>query len=325
MTLRVLITGAGGFVGPYVAARLRHDFGDRVEIYSFSRSGGSARAAGTEYSLDVTDFIAARRTIERIRPTHVVHLAGVASIQNAVANAEIAWKVHLFGALNIAQAVVQCVPDSIFLYVGSGQVYGASAQSGHPLDEATLLAPTNVYTASKAAADLAVGSMVGSGLRSIRFRPFNHTGPNQSEDFALPSFAMQIARIKAGLQEPVLRVGNLAVERDFLDVRDVAAAYVRAVAMSEEIEPGTIFNIASGVPYRMDSLLTRLIELSGAKIEVETDQRRLRAGDIPRFVGDATRAKKLLKWEPQCSLENTLRELLEHSERSVAKTLAARC
>jgi GDP-4-dehydro-6-deoxy-D-mannose reductase len=323
MTLRILITGARGFVGPYVVAALRETFGQEVEIFSSSRTSDSGQAEDPLIQMDVTDATSVHRVVAEVRPTHVLHLAGLSSIPAAVANADLAWRVHLFGALNVAQAIKECVPDSVLLYVGTGQVYGASAQSGRPLDERTILAPTNVYTASKAAADLALGALATAGLNCIRFRPFNHTGPRQSEDFALPSFAMQIARIMAGQQVPIMRVGNLLVERDFLDVRDVAAAYVRAMLVSREIVPGTILNIASGISYRMQDLLMQLIALSGAQISVETDQRRTRSNDVPRFVGDATRAREMLGWQPRHSFEETLRDILGHAERTVTCTLAA--
>ena len=114
-----------------------------------------------------------------------------------------------------------------------------------------LLAPMDEYAASKAAADLALGAMTYRGLRCVRFRPFNHSGPGQAEGFVVPDFAAQIARIEPGLAQPVMEVGNFDVERDFLDVRDVADAYVLAVQKAETVKSGAIFNIASGIPRRV--------------------------------------------------------------------------
>jgi GDP-4-dehydro-6-deoxy-D-mannose reductase len=246
-----------------------------------------------------------------------VHLAGVAAIPNAVANMRSTWRVQLFGTLNVAQAILQTVPDCCLIYASSGQIYGASARYLPVLNEQAPLSPTNVYTASKAAADLALGAMVEIGLKVVRFRPFNHTGPKQSEDFVIPSFAMQIARIRAGFVLPVIKVGNLDVERDFLDVRDVASAYVRAIERSEEIGSGTVFNIASGKGQRIRDLLNRMIELSGLTISVVEDNTRVRNHDIARFVGDASKAKMELGWSPHYTFDDTLREMLSYAEIAV--------
>ena len=309
---KVLITGANGFVGPHLGVALRHRFGDRVAIHATSREGGDDPVLGAIEPLDVTDEQAVERTVDRVGPSHIVNLAGLAAIPTAIANTAMAWQVHLFGSLNIANAILRRCPDCVLLSVGSGQVYGASALSGLALDETTLLAPTNVYEATKAAGDLALGALTRQGLRCIRFRPFNHTGPGQSEDFAIPSFAMQIARIEAGRQSPVMQVGNLDAERDFLDVRDVTAAYVLAVAKSDELAPGTILNLASGIPRRISDILGRLQALGKSTIKTEQDPARRRPSDTPRFVGSAALARRLLGWAPEHQFEDTLASVLDH-------------
>src|SRR6185437_13750265 len=106
--------------------------------------------------------------------------------------------------------------------------------------ERVSLAPINAYGATKAAADLALGSMAEHGLRCVRLRPFNHTGPGQSEQFVVAAFARQIARIAAGLQPPLLEVGNIDTRRDFLDVRDVCSAYAACIERAATLAPGTI-------------------------------------------------------------------------------------
>ena len=95
----------------------------------------------------------------------------------------------------------------------------------------------NLYAASKAAADLALGAMTVDGLRVVRVRPFNHTGPGQSPDLVVAAFARQVARIAAGVQAPVIDVGSLESWRDFLDVRDVCAAYMACIDRRHEIAP----------------------------------------------------------------------------------------
>jgi GDP-4-dehydro-6-deoxy-D-mannose reductase len=316
MTKKILVTGASGFVGRHLILSLRSQ-NAQAEIIATSRMGGTDPDLGKIERLNVTDEIAVGDIIRRVRPTHVVHLAGMAAIPSAMAQPDAAWHLHLFGTLNLGQAITLYVPGCVLIHAGTGQVYGASAKSGLPLDESTLLAPTDTYTASKAAGDLALGAMAEHGLRCIRFRPFNHIGPDQAEDFVVASFAMQIARIRAGHQRPLLLVGNLNAARDFVDVRDVAAAYALAVERAEEIPSGSIFNLASGVAHRIQDVLEKLIALAGVHITIEGDPRRMRVSDIPVFVGNAQRARTVLGWEPKISFDQTLNDILSASYRSV--------
>ncbi len=305
-----MVTGAGGFVGAHTMATLLSEI-EGVEIVATSRQGGHSPLVGRIEPLDVTDRAAVSASVARIAPSHAIHLAGMAALPAATANPDAAWDIHLGGTLNVARAILADAPDCLLVYVGSGQVYGVSANAGRAMDEQTLLTPSDTYTASKAAADLALGAMVKSGLKCLRFRPFNHIGPGQSEDFAVASFAAQIARIKVGQTAAVLKVGNLEARRDFLDVRDVAAAYALAVTRGAALPSGTILNLASGVARRMRDLLDTLLAIAETPISVEVDQSRLRPNDIPVFVGNANRARALLGWEPRFSLEQTLRDTFD--------------
>jgi GDP-4-dehydro-6-deoxy-D-mannose reductase len=230
-----------------------------------------------------------------------------------------AWRVHVRGVLNIADAILSKAPDCWFLHVGSGLVYGESAKSGLPLSEDALLAPIDEYSVTKAAADLALGAQVRRGLKCLRLRPFNHTGPGQTDAFVVPAFAKQIARIEAGLTPPIIRVGNLDAERDFLDVRDVVTSYALAVKQSSVLQSGTILNIASGLPRRISDILEILLSLSTIKIGVEPDAARIRPSDLPRVIGDARRAHDLIGWSPERQFESTLSEILDYWRTQIAQ------
>ena len=308
--MRILITGAGGFVAPYVTEALRRAAAGACEIVLAAHNAEEAGGLGAE-ALDIVDARAVEALIGRIAPTHVFHLAALSSPPAADADPDLAWRVNLGGTLNITRAIMKVAPSCVLLFAGSGQVYGKTAQLGRALTENDVLAPVGDYSVTKAAADLALGSMADQGLRCVRFRPFNHTGAGQTEDFVLPSFAAQIARIEAGQAPPVLRVGNLDAERDFLDVRDVADAYARAALRTDTLKPGTILNIASGQPRRIGDLLRKLLDMSDIEIMVEQDEARMRPSDTPRFFGDATRAQTLLDWTPQRSMRDTLADLLD--------------
>jgi GDP-4-dehydro-6-deoxy-D-mannose reductase len=260
----------------------------------------------------VTNPEVVEKAISSISPTHVLHLAGVSSVETATNDPELAWRVNVGGALNIGRAIVNQGRDCHLLYVGSGLAYGDSAKSGLPLDETAPLSPMDEYGATKAAADLAMGALSKRGLKVVRLRPFNHIGPGQNDAFVVPAFAMQIARIEARLAPPILRVGNLDVERDFLDVRDVVECYALAMREAHDFEAGLIMNVASGIPRRIGDLLEALIARSKVSITIEQDPRKMRANDLPRIIGDSSRAKNLLGWTPKHSMNDTLDAVLYH-------------
>lgn len=319
MTQRILITGAEGFVGPYVVAALRDVCGDNFTLIATSRSGGVHPQLGEMAALDVTDATAVHALIKQTQPTHVVHLAAIAAVMAASGDPDAAWNVHVHGARHIAQAILDHASACWLLHVGSGLSYGESAKTGLPLDEHALLAPVDDYGVTKAAADLAMGAMARRGLKVVRLRPFNHTGAGQTDAFVIPAFAMQIARIEAGQMPAVLKVGNLDAERDFLDVRDVARAYALAVQRSDHLQGGVIFNIASGTPCRVGDLLDRLLAQSRVPIIVEHDPARMRPSDLPRMIGDSSAIRAALGWTPRHTLDDTLALVLEDCRARVAR------
>ncbi len=291
---RILVTGAGGFVG-----------GHLLPVLAAAHPGATVLTP----AFDVTDAAAVDEAVRANRPDGVVHLAGIAAPLDAKRDPDLAWRVNLLGTLTLARAVLAHAPAATLVFAGSGDAYGASFRSGHTLDETAALAPQNTYGATKAAADLALGALANEGLRVLRMRPFNHTGPRQTDAFVVPSFARQVARIEAGLQRPALRVGALDPERDFLDVRDVCAGY--AAGLAADLPPGTVLNLASGRPRRIGDVLQGLLDLAGIKAEVETDTARLRTGDIARAAGTAALAHRLLGWSPAIPWEQTLRDVLD--------------
>lgn len=316
--MRILITGARGFVASHLYNALLHACGGDIDVIATAKEPGPHPIFGEVAALDVTDRAAVEAALQSNAPTHVLHLAGVAAPSAANADPHTAWQVHLCGAMNFAHTILAQRPDCWLLHVGSALVYGDSARSGLALDEGTLLAPTNEYAASKAAADLALGALAHRGLKCVRFRPFNHCGPGQAEGFVVPDFAMQIAKIEAGLIPPVMRVGDLNVERDFLDVRDVVRAYALAVRSAVSLAPGVILNIASGVPRRVGDVLDCLLHRSHVKISLEQDPARVRSTEVPRMIGNAARARACLIWSPEHRFEETVADVLNDWRRRIA-------
>jgi GDP-4-dehydro-6-deoxy-D-mannose reductase len=264
-----------------------------------------------QVTLDITDFNQVCDVVKAERPTHLFHLAGIAVVHPGGASIRQMWDVNFVGTLNVALAILDTAPKCRLLCCTSAEVYGASLQSGQPADEKTAFDPVSSYGGSKAAADLMIGQMTRQGLRAIRLRPFNHTGPGQSVQFVVPGFAAQIARIERGEREPVIQVGNLASRRDFLDVRDVVDAYVRAILRFDQLPSNCAMNLASGRPVAVEEILRMLLSMSPAKIDIVQDDLRMRTSDVSVTVGDASLARKLLNWGPRIALDATLSAVLE--------------
>ena len=310
--MRILITGASGFVGQHLVHKLTEALPADARLILADRSaGGEAdRANCKSIRLDVTDAAEVTRVLRDERPTHIVHLAAIAAVTAANRDVRLAWNVNFSGTQNIALGIVEVLPECRLLYCSSAEVYGQSFKSNAALDETALLQPVNPYGAAKAAADIMLAQMALGGLRVLRLRPFNHTGPGQNTQFVIPAFAAQIAKIERGEQAPVIRVGDLRSRRDFLDVQDVVAAYAETLLRFDHLPNGAAINIASGEARAIQEALDILVSLSRVKIEVAVDPALLRPNDTPLVLGNAARARDWLGWSPQHSWEATLESVL---------------
>ncbi len=308
---QILITGAEGFVGGHLLPVLKSAFPEAKII-------GTARGTETGERLDITDRRQVLEVFSRFQPDACIHLAAIAAVGAARSSPARAWDVNLHGTLNLADAILAAAPRCRLVYISSAECYGATFKSAVPVREDAALAPMNLYAATKAAAELALGALAGEGLRVLRLRPFNHTGPGQGEDFVVPAFAGQIARIEAGLMPPEMAVGALEPERDFLDIRDVCRAYAAALARFDELPNNQVINIGSGSSVKIGTILQMLLAQSPARIAVRQDPARLRPVEIERTAGDGARARELLGWQPRHALADTLESVLAFARRRYA-------
>jgi len=316
--VRYLVTGIGGFAGAHLAARL---LADGHEVRGLVRERRpypgllalAARFPGFDAEAvacaDVTDVEVVRRVVAAARPDGVFHLAGVAFVPRAEADPARALLVNTLGTRNVMAAVRSEAPASRVVVVGSADVYGAAANSGRPIEESCALMPVSTYGLSKAAADMAAFQQWWeTGLAVVRARAFNHTGPGQSDDFVCSDFARQMVRIERGTAPPVLHVGNLGTARDFSDVRDIVRGYL---VLMERGTPGEAYNLASGEAVTIGTIVEQLRAEIRIPFEVVEESARVRRREIPRVVGDPSRARDL-GWTPEIPLRQTLRELVDH-------------
>ncbi len=312
MPMRILITGAEGFVGRHLIVALSALPATPEIIAGTYGAIASSLLNARAVSLDVTDAEGTLGVIQAVQPTHVMHLASISVISRANRDVRKTWEVNTQGTLNVALAIKETAPTCRLLFCSSAQIYGGSFRSGKPLAEDAPLDPENIYASSKAAADILVGQMAKDGLRAIRLRPFNHTGPGQPPTLAVASFASQIAAIERGDQKPVMKVGNLSMRREFLDVRDVVDAYVRAIQRFDNLPNGAVYNIASGDAIAIDAILGMLLSMSSKEIKVAQDPDRMRPNETPVMVGDAEAARRALECRPRRKVEATLKSILDY-------------
>ncbi len=306
---RILVTGADGFVGgelvPALAARLRP--GARLILASQRPKpvghGGHARIA-----FDLEDDAGVGAAIDAIRPDLVVHLAGQASVGRSAAAAAATWSTNLAGSLVLARAMAGIVPDCAMLFASSVEVYGLTFNHGIAT-ETSPLRPQSAYARSKAAAEAMLADVLPAAARLIVARPCNHSGPGQDEAYAIPAFAAQIARAEMGGSATIL-VGNLDAERDFLDVRDVVAAYVALLERAETLPARSVFNIASGHPIRIAAILDRLRAMGAVETRVELDPQRMRPSEVAVTAVDASAIGVAIGWAPVHPFDGLLARVL---------------
>jgi GDP-4-dehydro-6-deoxy-D-mannose reductase len=299
----VLVTGATGFVGGHVLSR------------AAARGLEPVAARG-----DLRDPETALTIVSETRPRAVIHLASARPLQDDDVWQALAGDLLMAG--NVLAAVRASSPTTPVLVAGSAAQYGFAGRD--PVRETTPAAPLGAYGAAKTVLETAcVSTALRGGVRVIWARSFNHVGPGQGLDAPVPSWARQLAEIEAA-GSGVLRTGRLDVVRDFLDVRDVADAYLALVASSAE----GVFNVCSGIGVRLRDVVEMLVGLSGASISVEQDPALERRVDPPHVVGDPSRIRELTSWTPRISLKRSLKDVLDEWRRVVgdqeSPSLAAR-
>jgi GDP-4-dehydro-6-deoxy-D-mannose reductase len=300
-----LVTGATGFAGGHLLDRLA----DRASVVAWYRPDGTPPDEERHVDwrpVDLTDAGAVGVAFEEAAPARVFHLGGAPSVGTSWQNAVPHLRLNAMGTHHLLEAARRSGRPCRILVVSSAQVYQTSDE---PMGEDAPLVPQNPYGVSKLAQDdLALRAAREDALDVVVARPFNHIGPRQRPEFAVSSFARQIACIEAGLAPAILRAGNLDARRDITDVRDVVEAYERLIG---DAPAGRPYNVCSGAAWRMRDLLDELLHAARLAVTVEVDDARLRPSDPGVIQGDATRIRTELGWAPAIPVEQTLRDTLE--------------
>lgn len=307
--MRVFITGATGFAGSHLVDLLL-DNGHQVfalvhEATSHQGLPQHERMHAVIGDLLDPDGLAA--ALRQAGPDIVFHLAGQAYPARSWLEPAQTIAVNTGGTANLLRAAVEYGRPRVVI-VTSAEIYGPISPDSLPLTEQTEPHPRHPYGVSKlAAGELARAYWERYELPVVEARPFNHIGPRQAPGFVVPDFASQLAAIQLGMRAPVIHVGNLEPERDFTDVRDVAAAYLR---LAEAGRPGEPYLICSGRPVTVRTLLETLIELSGVAVEVVTDEQRVNPSDVPCLYGSYAKIEGDTGWRPQIPLRQSLADAL---------------
>ncbi|MEM9290898.1 MAG: GDP-mannose 4,6-dehydratase [Acidobacteriota bacterium] len=305
--MRYFLTGITGFIGRRLAQSLSLD-GHRV----FGTFLGpemppevEAATQGKLWEADLLDSAALEAALRLSEPEVLVHLGGLSHVGASWGRMAEYFQVNVLGTESLLRSLRRVSAEAgvempRVVMASSAEVYGLVAESDQPVSEGQMVAPRTPYALTKAAAErvaLAAGAVI--------VRSFNILGPGQASNFALPSFAAQLAAIAAGEAPPRLAVGNLEARRDFIHLDDAVAAYRR---VCEAGEPGSIYNLASSCDRHVSELLDHLLQVSGLEVEIVEDPERMRPVDVPSLCGDASRLQAL-GWEPQRTPEQAVEAL----------------
>ncbi|HWW08052.1 GDP-mannose 4,6-dehydratase [Collimonas sp.] len=294
---RLFITGQSGFVGLAF---------ERLRAHAVAGQGWELVVADSPYDLLEPESL--QRILQQARPDAVIHLAGQTFIPEAFRDPAHTLDVNLKGTLNLLQALQHSGFNGTFLYVSSGDVYGRVSPELLPITEQQPARPQNPYAVSKAAAELLCYQWsCNVPWRILVARPFNHIGPGQREDFVISSVARQLARIKLGLQEARILVGDVDVSRDFLDVEDVISAYL---ALLEKGQNGEIYNVCSGKEYLIRDMIASMLYLTETDAVIAQDPARMRPSDLRRVRGSNQKIELATAWAPQIPMQQTLLNVL---------------
>jgi len=309
--LKVFISGATGFVGRHLIDFLSSP---KYEIYGTSFpekiKAGALDIRRNIIYLDIRSEKEVFKAINDVQPSWLLHLAAISNVKHSWEEKRETLETNLMGTFYLFEAMRKFAPQARVLFVSSSDVYGFLSPTEKVLMEEDSFHVVNPYAFTKVSGEILSKFYVQvENLNIVIARSFPHTGPGQSPDFVCSDWALQIARIEKGLADPVIKVGNLRVKRDFTDVREVVKAYSLLMKKGRR---GEIYNVCSGKAVSLREILDILLSFSPQKIKVQVDSSKLRKADIPLLLGSNQKIREQTSWEPKILLKQTLHDLLEY-------------
>ena len=313
--MRVLITGITGFAGSHLADYILQNH-PGVEVHGLVRWRSRLenilhlKDKIKLHEADLKDGVSLKKCLEEVKPDRIFHLAAQSFVPTSWRCPSETFTINAVGQINLFEAVLSLKLSPKIQIAGSSEEYGLALPEEMPMKETNLLRPLSPYAVSKVAQDLLAFQYFKSyGLKTVRTRGFNHTGPRRGEVFICSSFAKQIAEIEKKKRKPVIYVGNLEAKRDFTDVRDTVRAYWLSLEKGKE---GEVYNIGSGKSFSMKEVLDMLLSMAAINIKVEVDPARLRPSDVPILISDCTKFTQLTGWKPKIPFQQSLQDLLDY-------------
>lgn len=305
----VLVTGATGFAGSYLLKLLQ---GSQAIVYGTCYPEEAPPDAANLFYLDLREEQEVFDLIKKLKPDWVFHLAALSNVKQSWERRRETMETNVMGYFFLLEALRCLERQARVLFVSSSDIYGTRPDKGTKefLTEEDPIQLINPYAFTKACGEwLSRFYVACHELDIVIARSFPHTGPGQSAAFVCSDWARQVVRIEKGLSSPVIKVGNIDLERDYTDVRDTVRAYL---LLMQKGRSGEVYNVCSGQPVKLREILEFMLRRSSAKVQVEVDQERLRKMDIPRLVGDNRKIKRETGWQAEIPLHQTLDDLLAY-------------
>ena len=312
---KILITGINGFAGSHLA--------DYVLENGLAEVHGTYRGKSTDFSnisgirdkvtlheCDLTDYYSVSKAVKDVEPDFVSHLAAQSFVPTSWRAPQETLNTNVIGSLNLFEAIRLAGLNPVIQIACSSEEYGLVLEGELPIREENPLRPLSPYGVSKVSMDLLGYQYFKSyGMKIVRTRAFNHTGPRRGSVFVSSDWTKQVAEIEAGKKQPVIEVGNLESSKDFTYVRDVVKAYWLAL---QKAEHGEVYNICSEKAFKMRDVLNKILSFTGKKIKVRQDPKRMRPSDVEVLLGNCSKFREKTGWKPKIPFDKTLKDLFEY-------------